>query len=87
MAYGTIPIVRKTGGLNDTVPDYSEPDGRGFQFNDADVNGACWAINRALDFESNKKESQKLRRKIMKIDFSWEKSTQKYIELYKNLKK
>ncbi len=87
MSYGTIPIVRKTGGLNDTVPDVSEENGRGFQFNDADVNGACWAIHRALDFEADKKASQKLRRQIMKIDFSWEKSTKKYIELYKNLKK
>lgn len=87
MSYGTIPIVRKTGGLNDTVPDVSEENGRGFQFNDADVNGACWAIHRALDFEADKKGSQKLRRQIMKIDFSWEKSTKKYIELYKNLKK
>ena len=87
MTYGTIPIVRKTGGLNDTVPDYSEENGRGFQFNDADVNGACWAVNRALDFEVNKKESRELRRKIMKIDFSWEKSAKKYIDLYENLKK
>ncbi len=87
MTYGTIPIVRKTGGLNDTVPDISEENGRGFQFNDADVNGACWAIHRALDFEMNKKDAQKLRRNIMKIDFSWEKSTKKYIELYENLKK
>lgn len=86
MRYGTIPIVRKTGGLNDTVADIEEKNGRGFQFNDADVNGACWAIQKALDFENNKKESKKLRRKIMKIDFSWEKSAQKYLNLYRNLK-
>lgn len=86
MRYGTIPIVRKTGGLNDTVPDIEENDGRGFQFNDADVNGACWAIHKALDFENDTKNSRKLRRKIMKIDFSWTKSAQKYLDLYKNLK-
>lgn len=86
MSYGTIPIVRKTGGLNDTVPDISEENGRGFQFNDIDVNGACWAIHRALHFEIEKKQSQKLRRKIMKLDFSWESSAQKYVNLYKSLK-
>ncbi|MFA5620722.1 MAG: glycogen/starch synthase [Weeksellaceae bacterium] len=85
MAYGTIPIVCKTGGLNDTVPDVSTPDGRGFQFNDPDENGAVWAVHRALDFESNTKESRKLRRKIMKIDFSWEQSAKKYISLYEDL--
>lgn len=87
MRYGSIPIVRKTGGLNDTVPDIDEKDGRGFQFKDADVNGSCWAIHKALDFENDTKESRKLRRKIMKIDFSWEKSAQKYLDLYKNLKR
>ncbi len=85
MTYGTIPIVRKTGGLNDTVPDISEENGRGFQFNDADVNAVCWATHRALDFYNDKKETQKLRKRIMKIDFSWEKSAQKYITLYQNL--
>lgn len=87
MTYGTIPIVRKTGGLNDTVPDISQPNGRGFQFEDADVNGACWAIHRALEFETDRKESQKIRRKIMKHDFSWEKSAQKYVDLYETIKK
>lgn len=86
MTYGTIPIVRKTGGLRDTVPDISEENGRGFQFEDSDVNGACWAINRALNFESNQKESRALKRKIMKIDFSWEKSAEKYLDLYKKIK-
>lgn len=86
MRYGSIPIVRKTGGLNDTVPDIEEKNGRGFQFNDADETGACWAIHKALDFMSNTKESRKLRRKIMKIDFSWEKSAQKYLTLYKTIK-
>lgn len=87
MKYGTIPIVRKTGGLKDTVPDISTDEGRGFQFRDADENGACWAIHRALDFENDSTKSKRLRRKIMKIDFSWENSAQKYIALYENLKK
>lgn len=85
MHYGTIPIVSKTGGLNDTVPDISGEDGRGFQFNDPDENGAVWVIHRALDFEFNIKESRKLRRKIMKIDFSWEQSAKKYLDLYNKL--
>lgn len=86
MRYGTVPIVRKTGGLNDTVPDIDTKDGRGIQFNDADENAAIWAIHKALDFENDTKNSRKLRRSIMKIDFSWEKSAQKYLALYENLK-
>lgn len=87
MHYGSIPVVRKTGGLNDTVPDIDEKGGRGFQFNDADENGACWALHKALDFENDLKNSRKLRRSIMKVDFSWEKSAQKYLALYRNLKR
>lgn len=86
MTYGTLPIVRKIGGLSDTVPDVSEKNGRGFQFNDADENGACWAIRRALEYEQEGDFARKLRRKNMRIDFSWEKSTEKYIDLYRKLK-
>ena len=82
MRYGTIPIVRKTGGLRDTVPDYEDPGGYGITFQQATVDDIVSAINRALILYTNKSKLQELRKKIMGLDWSWEVSAGKYIELY-----
>jgi len=80
MRFGTIPIVRKTGGLADTVKDgYT-----GFVFNDYDKNAFLWAIHRAVDFYYNQKDNwRKMQIRAMKKDFSWKASAKKYIWLYK----
>ncbi len=82
MRYGTIPIVRKTGGLKDTVPDYEDKGGYGITFQQASVDDIVSSINRALILYANKSKLQELRKKVMGLDWSWEASAKKYIELY-----
>ncbi|MEI6039827.1 MAG: glycogen synthase [Candidatus Berkelbacteria bacterium] len=80
MRFGTIPIVRRTGGLADTVHDgYT-----GFVFNDYDKNAFLWAIRRAVDVYYNQKDHwRKMQIMAMEKDFSWTNSAKKYIWLYK----
>lgn len=82
LRYGTIPIVRQTGGLKDTVKDYGEPDGFGVCFNDASVGDICNAVYRAALLYDDKARMKELIPKIMQIDHSWESSAQVYINLY-----
>jgi len=84
MRYGTIPVVRKTGGLKDTVPDYEDKGGYGITFAQATVEDVVSGIHRALILFSNKSKLHELRKKVMQLDWSWEASTMKYIELYSN---
>jgi starch synthase len=82
LRYGTIPIVRRTGGLKDTVKDFGEPGGFGICFDIASVGDICNAIHRAIELYQQKDKVNKIRKHIMKIDHSWEKSAQIYINLY-----
>ncbi len=90
LRYGTVPIVRKTGGLADTVFDarenYKEPNG--FTFDDYTPEAFWEAITRALESYGERKKWEKIMRNGMNADFSWESSAKKYDELYrKGLKK
>ena len=85
MRYGTIPLVRKTGGLADTVIDISEEDGYGLVFEDFDLKQASEAIRRGVELYHKKQFFDKTRKKIMGLDFSWEKSAKNYVELYKSI--
>ncbi|MGK6350804.1 glycogen synthase [Parapedobacter sp. DT-150] len=87
MRYGTIPIVRRTGGLRDTVRDIAERDGYGITFPHADAADAVLAIQRALELGGDKQRMQQLRKTIMKFDFSWDKSAAKYLHIYQNITK
>ncbi|OPC36891.1 glycogen synthase [Elizabethkingia miricola] len=82
MRYGTMPIVRLTGGLKDTVKDIGD-DGYGITFRNFNMEDMLHAVNRSLylyyNLPSDMKDYQK---KMMKIDFSWEKSAEKYLNLY-----
>ena len=82
MRYGTVPIVRATGGLKDTVRDIAEPEGYGFTFTDANVADATEAVARALELYPNRQQMQQLRKQLMALDFSWDKSAVSYIDLY-----
>lgn len=82
MRYGTIPIVRRTGGLNDTVKDFGEKGGYGICFNYATVGDITYSVYRAVQLFKEKKRLNKMVKTIMQIDFSWENSTGKYIDLY-----
>lgn len=82
LRYGTIPIVRRTGGLRDTVKDYEEEGGFGICFNTASVGDICHAVYRSLELYADEKKKNDIIRTIMKIDHSWEKSAEIYINLY-----
>ncbi|MBD3167952.1 MAG: glycogen synthase GlgA [candidate division Zixibacteria bacterium] len=84
LKYGTIPIVRKTGGLADTIDDYNEKsgEGTGFVFEKYDAEELLKAIKRALQVYRNKDAWKKLMISAMKKDYSWNKSARRYIELY-----
>lgn len=81
MRYGTIPIVRRTGGLKDTIVDFVE-DGNGICHDLASVEDICGAIQRAFDLYQNKDIVNKIRIKGMNTDHSWEYVSREYIELY-----
>jgi starch synthase len=81
MRYGTIPIVRRTGGLRDTVIDFGD-DGNGICHDQATVTDVCYSIKRAVTLYRDKKELNKLIKKGMNIDHSWESVCEKYLEVY-----
>ena len=86
MRYGTIPVVRKTGGLSDTVKDFFDSDdGNGFLFEDYDSMALFNAVKKAVDLFHDKSVWSKIVRNAMESDFSWAKSAQKYIQLYESL--
>jgi starch synthase len=88
MRYGTIPIVRSVGGLKDTVPDISMPDGsgRGIRFDHFNVEDAYNAIYRAVSMYQNEPGIvQWLQNKIMAVDFSWEHAVAQYLQIYRNI--
>lgn len=86
-AYGTIPIVRETGGLKDTVKPYNKftGEGNGFSFYPYNANDMAYTIRMALGYFADKKVWDKLVTNAMKLDFSWKNSAQEYNNLYKNL--
>jgi len=87
LKYGTIPVVRKTGGLADTIIDY-EPrsdTGNGFTFTSYDSLSLLEAIKRALSVYKDKKAWMRLVKRAMGIDFSWKVSAEKYLKLYRDV--
>lgn len=84
MRYGTIPIVRSTGGLKDTVPDIGD-EGNGISFLRATEEDIVYSLGRIQPLYKNKKELKALREKIMSLDFDWTQSARKYIEEYKKI--
>ncbi len=84
MRYGAIPIVRRTGGLADTVEDY-DPEkntGTGFVFNDFEGLALVIAITRACETFKHKNIWSGLQKRAMETDFSWEQSAKEYIKLF-----
>ena len=85
MRYGTVPLVRATGGLADTVVDFDAKTGKGngFVFSEYTPGALVRTIRRAIDVHNNKKLWRKLQLNGMACNFSWKSSAKKYIELYK----
>ena len=87
LRYGTVPIVRRTGGLADSVQHY-DPEtgaGTGIVFNDFDSEGLEWALNTALDLHALPQHWQRMVRNGMAKDFSWETQGEKYVTIYRQL--
>ena len=82
LKYGTVPIVRATGGLDDTIDEQPDGGGNGFKFWGYHSSALMDAIQRALGIFRNKKQWAKLMKRGMLQDFSWEKPTQEYVRVY-----
>ena len=86
--YGTLPIVRRTGGLNDTVIGYNNENvntANGFSFNDYSEEAFVNTCMYARGVYDDKVAFNRLAKNALKTDNSWKKSAQKYLELYKGL--
>jgi starch synthase len=83
--YGTVPIVRKTGGLADTVEDYDPKTKKGSGFVFEEYSGAALldAVKRSIDAFGKKTGWNSLVKRIMKFDHSWDASAKEYVGLYK----
>jgi starch synthase len=86
LRYGTVPIVRRTGGLIDTVIDFGDEDGYGICFNESNVYDITYSISRAITLYKNSEHLQLLRKRMMALDFSWTQSAKQYNQLYESLK-
>ena len=86
LRYGTIPVVRNTGGLHDTVVDYGDRNGYGIRFNHASVGDMTHGIWRAVELYQQQEKIKEIRRQIMQLDFSWESSVRSYMQLYESMK-
>jgi starch synthase len=87
MSYGSIPVVRCTGGLADTVIDFDgSEDGTGFSFSEYSTDELLQAIYRAIDAYRDSARWSEVMRNAMTADFSWDTSTGSYINLYNSLR-
>ncbi|MDQ1302888.1 MAG: starch synthase [Pseudomonadota bacterium] len=87
LRYGSVPIVRDTGGLRDTVTHFDPHSGigTGSVFRDADTGGLSWAISQVLAWHQQPSAWQRLRQNGMQADFSWAHQTPHYLALYRRL--
>jgi starch synthase len=83
--YGAVPVVRKTGGLTDTVADYNPKTGRGtgFVFEKYSAPALVACLRRALQVYGDKERWTRLMQNGMKQDFSWERSAKEYVKVYR----
>ena len=86
LKYGTVPIVRATGGLDDTIQDFDpmSGEGNGFKFQDYSPSALLKAIQRALQIYRQRAVWKKLMMQGMSADFSWERSAKAYVKIYQD---
>ncbi len=82
MRYGTVPVVRSTGGLMDTVTDMGDWEGFGIRFNNATVDDIAHSVWRGIEVYKNKTHMEWMRKHMMQIDHSWESVVDAYTRVY-----
>lgn len=84
LRYGTIPIVRRTGGLADTIEHFDADSGKGngCVFNDPDVGAIVWGVGTALQWKRNAESWRRIRENAMAADHSWSHRVDAYVNLY-----
>ena len=88
MRFGTVPVVRETGGLKDTVIPYNkfEGTGRGFTFTNISAGDMIWVLREAVElYATNQKAWRGLQQAGMTADFSWTNSAKQYVEIYQQI--
>ncbi len=87
LKYGTVPVVRATGGLDDTIVpfDHKTGEGNGFKFSAYEPKAFLEAIRKAVDIFQDPKAWKRLMANGMKADFSWDQSARRYMELYRSV--
>ncbi len=87
LRYGTVPVVRKTGGLTDTVTNYNKNTGRGtgFVFDDYSAEALVDCLSLAREIFLDSRKWKRLIEAGMKQDFSWESSAKEYVKVYRTV--
>ncbi len=87
LKYGTVPIVRRTGGLADSVQHWDPVTrlGTGILFNNYDASAVRWALHSALDLLKDRDGWQQMMRNGMAQDFSWDRQSREYVKLYESI--
>jgi starch synthase len=83
LRYGTVPVVRNTGGLHDTVIDYGDAEGYGIRFNHATAADMTHGVWRSVELFQQPEMLREIRRRMMQLDFSWQTSVRAYLDLYR----
>lgn len=86
LRYGTVPIVTRVGGLQDTVVDFGDENGYGICFLWVQTWDIVAAIKRAVDLYQQPGKLHVIRQRMMKLDFSWQHAAEMYLNLYDELK-
>ncbi|HVN88167.1 MAG TPA: glycogen synthase GlgA [Candidatus Binatia bacterium] len=85
LKYATIPVVHATGGLDDTITPFDGRTGTGFKFTDYTPSALLDCIDTALAYYRQPAKWRQLRRNAMAADFSWDRSAEQYVDLYRRL--
>ncbi len=85
LRYGTVPVVRATGGLDDTVEEWNGSEGTGFKFHGYESRNLLAAIERALEVFKDKPQWHRLMRNGMKQDYSWSRPAAEYVKIYEEV--
>lgn len=87
LRYGSIPVVRETGGLNDTVHSYNEEtgEGNGFTFKDYNAHDMMYTLRRAVSFYHKPEHWKKVTKNAFAGDYSWNVSAQQYMDIYNRI--